>query len=82
MKGSEAEIADSFKGVDTNSSGLVDLNEFITAIKGSRMAELSLANVLSKMGVQLNNLDGQFDKFKATEKVTFELCIYSSLEYF
>eukprot|EP00492_Amphilonche_elongata_P002514 TRINITY_DN276_c0_g2_i1.p1 TRINITY_DN276_c0_g2~~TRINITY_DN276_c0_g2_i1.p1 ORF type:complete len:300 (-),score=75.41 TRINITY_DN276_c0_g2_i1:224-1123(-) len=68
LKGTEAEINDSFKSVDVNSSGLVDLNEFLTAIKGSRMAELSLANVLSKMGVQLNNLDGQFDNFKATEK--------------
>ena len=68
MKGSEDEIADSFKSVDTNKSGLVDIDEFMTAIKGSRMAELSLSNVLSKMGVQLNNLDGQFDNFKATEK--------------
>merc|ERR1711879_720699 len=49
LKGSEEEIADAFKSVDTNNSGLVDIDEFITAIKGSRMAELSLSNALSKM---------------------------------
>jgi len=69
LKGSEDEIKDSFQSVDTNKSGLVDLDEFIAAIKGSRMAELSLSNVLSKMGVQLNNQNGEFDNFKATEKV-------------
>merc|ERR1712176_1688838 len=68
LKGSEEEIAESFQGVDTNNSGLVDIDEFITAIKGSRMAELSLGSLLSKMGVQWQHKAGAFDKFKATEK--------------
>ena len=68
MKGSEEEINETFKSVDTDQSGIVDLNEFKKAIKGERMAELNLKHVLSKMGVQLNNLDGQYDRFKATEQ--------------
>merc|ERR1712053_30631 len=48
LKGSEDEIKESFKSVDTNNSGLVDIDEFISAIKGSRMAELSLGSLLSK----------------------------------
>merc|ERR1712087_319947 len=53
LKGTETEIKNAFAGVDTNNSGLVDLNEFMTAIKSERMAELSLKNVLEKMGVKL-----------------------------
>jgi len=68
LKGSEAEIKDAFKGVDTNNSGLVDIDEFITAITGSRMAELSLGSLLSKMGVQWQHKAGAFENFKATEK--------------
>ena len=30
--------------------------------------ELNLRNVLDKMGVQLNNLGGRYDQFKATEQ--------------
>jgi Ca2+-binding EF-hand superfamily protein len=66
LKGSEGEINDAYKGVDTNNSGLIDIDEFKTAIKGERMAELSLMSVLTKMGVQLKNIDGEYDRFKAT----------------
>ena len=66
LKGSEREIAGAFEGVDTNNSGLVDLDEFKNAIKGERMAELSLGSLLEKMGVQLRNRDGAYDSFKAT----------------
>jgi Ca2+-binding EF-hand superfamily protein len=52
LKGSESEIKDAFKEVDSNNSGLIDINEFMTAIKGSRMAELSLGKVLQKMGIE------------------------------
>merc|ERR1712062_103583 len=68
LKGSEDEINDAFKSVDTNNSGLVDIDEFKTAIKGERMMELNLGHLLTKMGVQLNNIDGKFDAFQATEK--------------
>merc|ERR1712004_490639 len=66
LKGSEDEITDAFKGVDTNNSGQVDIDEFISAIKGSRMAELSLGSLLTKMGVQWQQNQGAFDNFKAT----------------
>ena len=69
LKGSEEEeINESFKNVDTNNSGLVDIDEFITAIKGCRMAELNLGSVLSKMGVQWQHKVDAFESFKATEK--------------
>merc|ERR1712037_787854 len=42
LKGSESEIADAFKAVDTNKSGLIDINEFKTAIKSERFAESNL----------------------------------------
>ena len=44
------------------------MNEFKTAIKGERLVELNLKNVLGKMGVQLNNQAGQYERFKATEQ--------------
>ena len=65
MKGSEDKIGDAFKSVDTNNSGLV---EFKTAIKGERLMELNLETVLTKMRVQLSNINGKFDAFQATEK--------------
>ena len=52
LKGSEDEIADAFKKVNANNSGLIDKNGFIEAIRGERMLELSLRQVLKKMGVQ------------------------------
>merc|ERR1711972_642696 len=68
MGGSEEEIQEAFKGVDTDKSGLVDINEFKKAIKSERMAELNLKHVLGKMGVNLQNVNGQYDRFKATEQ--------------
>jgi hypothetical protein len=68
LKGDEDEIKDAFKSVDTNSSGLVDINEFKKAIKGERMLELSLTTVLSKMGVEVGNTESRFRAFKDTEK--------------
>lgn len=68
LKGSEEEINDAFESVDADGSGVIDLDEFITAIKSERMVELNLRNVLQKMGVQLNNVGGQYDRFKATEQ--------------
>jgi Ca2+-binding EF-hand superfamily protein len=67
LKGSEDEIAEAFKSVDADNSGLVDLSEFKKAIKSERLTELNLGHLLEKMGVQLHNIDGKFDAFKATE---------------
>merc|ERR1711981_300303 len=66
LKGSEDEIRDAFKSVDTNGSGMIDIDEFIKAIKGERMAELSLGNILSKMGVEIQSKQDRYAAFKAT----------------
>merc|ERR1712038_1054370 len=67
LKGSEGEIQDAYKGVDTNNSGLIDLDEFKTAIKSERLMELNLSQVLGKLGVELGNNAAKFESFKATE---------------
>jgi Ca2+-binding EF-hand superfamily protein len=66
LKGSEEEIKESFTKVDTDGSGLIDLNEFIEAIRGERMLELSLGNVLKKMGVQYDSRANAFEAFQKT----------------
>ena len=66
LKGTEAEIQDAFKDVDTNNSGLIDNAEFLKAIKGERMMELSLTRVLNKMGVQYADAQSQYEAFKKT----------------
>ena len=48
LKGSEGEIADAFRGVDTDNSGFVDIDEFMQAIKGERLLELNLGAFLEK----------------------------------
>jgi len=68
LKGTEEEINEAYEGVDTDGSGVIDINEFKTAIKGERMVELNLKNVLGKMGVQLNDMGGEYERFKATEQ--------------
>ena len=73
LKGSESEIADAFKSVDTDKSGKISLKEFMTAIKSERNAELNLKHVLTKMGVQLNNQNGQYDRFKGNPKLSSTL---------
>jgi len=53
LKGSEDEIAEAFRGVDVDDSGFVDMSEFMAAIKGERLLELSLGAFLEKMGVEV-----------------------------
>merc|ERR1711972_1275527 len=62
------EIKEAFAGVDTNNSGLVDLDEFKTAIRGERLLELNLKSLFDKMGVEYGNSQDRFAAFKATEK--------------
>merc|ERR1712079_540809 len=45
LKGSESEIDEAFTKVDANNSGLIDLKEFIGAIKSERLMELNLTRV-------------------------------------
>ena len=65
--GSEGEIEDAFKSVDTDHSGLIDVNEFVNAIRGERMLELSLGHVLKKMGVQYDSNADQFEAFQKSQ---------------
>merc|ERR1711972_741277 len=60
LKGTEEEIKEAFKGVDTNNSGLVDINEFCTAIRGERLLELNLKSLFDKMGVESGNSQDRF----------------------
>jgi Ca2+-binding EF-hand superfamily protein len=68
LKGTEMEIKEAFKSVDTNNSGLVDLAEFKEAIRGERLLELNLKSLFDQMGVEYNNSVTRFAAFKATEK--------------
>ena len=53
LKDTEEEIKQAYKDINTNAGDQIDMDEFKNPIKGSRMAELSLKNVLRKMGVEL-----------------------------
>ena len=64
LKGSEDEINDAFKGVDANNSGLIDLQEFIKAIKSERLLEFNLRSVFDKMGVNYATSEERYAAFK------------------
>ena len=49
LKGEDAEIDKAFKGVDVDNSGIVERREFCDAIKGARMAELSLSVLMTQV---------------------------------
>ena len=68
LKGTEEEIKQAYKDVNTNAGDQIDMDEFKNAIKGSRMAELSLKNVPGKMGVELQSKESMYEAFKATER--------------
>ena len=64
LKGTDDEIKRSFTDVDTDNSGKVERLEFMKAIKGSRMAELSLSVLMTQMDGQLEGLEDIFNDFK------------------
>merc|ERR1712079_225687 len=68
LKGDENEIKDAYAKVNTNAGDQIDIEEFMTAIKGERMVELNLKNVLTKMGVELQSKESMYEAFKATER--------------
>merc|ERR550519_234554 len=68
LKGTEDEIKESFKTVDTNNSGLIDLKEFQTAIKNDRLLELNLGQFLNKIGVNYQSNADQYAAFAAAQK--------------
>merc|ERR1712037_614009 len=63
LKGSEREILNAFDDVDTDSSGFVDLQEFVKAIKSNRSTELSLSVLLTQMDGHLEGMDGFFANY-------------------
>jgi len=64
LEGEQPESTRAFTEVE-HYSGKIDLKEFTTAMRSSRLAELSLGKLLQKMGVQLNNGNGKYNNFKA-----------------
>merc|ERR1719494_546549 len=71
-------LAETFKKFDN--SGFIDKSEFIKAIKGSRVEELSLGLLLTKMDGHLDGLAGFFESYKrryeeaqAKQKDAFEV---------
>merc|ERR1712025_178324 len=68
LKGSEEEIRDAFKKVDSNNSDLVDLDEFKEAIKSERLLELNMKHLFRKTGVEVGSQQQRYEAFKSTEK--------------
>merc|ERR1719204_1459240 len=66
LKGTEQEIDDAFKSVDSNKSGLIDLSEFITAIESERLMELNLKGLFDKLSIQYATDQQKFEAFQAT----------------
>merc|ERR1712025_703398 len=60
LKGDEHEILTAFDQVDIDSSGFIDRDEFVNAIKSSRSTELSLSVLLEQMDGHLEGMDGFF----------------------
>ena len=46
----------------TNTSGLIDLEEFITAIRSKRIVELNLKSVFDKLGVKVDGVSNKLVK--------------------
>lgn len=68
LKGSPDELRDAFNAVDTDKSGLVDVNEFKSAIKENRLTEMNMNVILSAMGVHIESLAGRFNAFNSTQQ--------------
>jgi Ca2+-binding EF-hand superfamily protein len=64
LKGGDDEIMKAFKSVDTDNSGLIDVVEFMDAVKGSRSSELSLTVLLSQMDGHLEGMEDFFNDYK------------------
>ena len=75
MKGTPEEIAEAFADVDVDGSGVVTFKEFAAAIQGSRMAELNVSMLLTKMDGTLDNLGKYMEKIGNRYKSVFFLSI-------
>merc|ERR1712079_113629 len=68
LKGDDEEIKNAFKSVDVDNSGIVERREFIDAIKGARMAELSLSVLMTQMDGHLEGLEDIFLEYKRKQE--------------
>jgi Ca2+-binding EF-hand superfamily protein len=68
LKGTQIELDEAFAKVDANQSGLIDLDEFITAIRSERLMELNLKKVFDKLGVKVEGVNRTFEAFQKTVK--------------
>merc|ERR1712051_806323 len=73
LGGSETEVKSAFSSVDVDYSGVVEYNEFASAIKESRLSELGIQAVMGSIGVELDSIlakfqsnKGDFDAMRAT----------------
>merc|ERR1719411_700814 len=64
LGGTDAEIAKSFKKVDVDNSGVIELPEFKQAIKGERLAELNMKVIASNMENSIDSLATYMKNFK------------------
>jgi len=63
-KGSDLEIRNAFKSVDTDNSGKVDKREFVSAIRESRVEELGMSVILQQMDGHLGGMEDIFADYK------------------
>jgi Ca2+-binding EF-hand superfamily protein len=68
LKRDDEEIKRSFTNVDVDNSGIVERREFVDAIKGARMAELSLSVLMTQMDGQLEGLEDIFTDYKRKQE--------------
>merc|ERR1712079_570831 len=68
LKGDDDEVKRAFKSVDVDNSGIVERREFVDAIKGARMAELSLSVLMTQMDGHLEGLEDIFTDFKRKQE--------------
>ena len=68
LKDTEEEIKQAYKDINTNAGDQIDMDEFKNAIKGSRMMELNMKHLFTKMGVMADAKKKGFEAMKATEK--------------
>jgi hypothetical protein len=64
LTGTDSEIKEAFNKVDVDGSGRVDRSEFVNAVKGSRLAELSLNVLVQNMDGQLEGMDEIFKDYQ------------------
>merc|ERR1711997_212407 len=73
LKGTDEEIQATFKSVDVDGSGVVSMEEFVKAIKGARLEELSNRVLIMALEEEFGSIEnflaqskGDYSTFKNT----------------